>query len=302
MAMTKKDMCEETVSSVLKGITVPAQPQVLVDIHKEQKKHQPDISRMSQLISQDVGLAGSVLKVVNSKSFGLTNKIASIQQGVALLGINTIVNIVDGLSIKSEMDDDTISTMGRYWDAASEMAMVCATVAKAIGCQTPDLAYTLGLFHNCGVPILINAHPTYPQIIEEAYSSDTESITAIENRHLNTNHAVMGFFVAKSWGLPLQICEIIAEHHRVYDIFNSESYANYNSYKKTLMAILKMSEHIAQLHLALGHQEHDHEWEGIEASLFSYVGLTSDQFDDIKESCEELHFEQFFTTDAAANG
>lgn len=288
--MTRKELTSEAINSVLKGITVPPQPQVLVDIHMEQAMPNPDIDRVAQLISQDVGLSGSILKVVNSNFFGLVNKITSIQQAVQLLGLTSVINIINGLSIKSEMDDETIVSLSRFWDTAMDIAMVSATIAKAIGFQSPDLAYTLGLFHNCGVPLLMQSHQEYPSVVEQAYQSGSERITDVENHHLNTNHAVVGFFVAKSWNLPIELCEVIAEHHNVYDIFNNPRYANYSSYKKTLLSILKMAEHIAKLHLVLGGQETNHEWLAIEGALLNYVGLDMDDFENLEESFSGMGF------------
>ena len=286
--MTSKELTPEAIKSVLRGITVPPQPQVLVDIHMEQAMPDPDIDRVAQLISQDVGLSGSVLKVVNSNFFGLSNKITSIQQAVQLLGLTSVINIINGLSIKSEMDDETIVSLGRFWDTAMDIAMVSATIAKSIGFQAPDLAYTLGLFHNCGVPLLMKSHPNYVAVMEEAYANDLDRITDVENRHLNTNHAVVGFFVAKSWNLPIDLCEVIAEHHSVNDIFNNPRYAGYNSYKKTLLSILKMAEHIAKLYMVLGRQKENFEWELIQSSLLAYVGLSIEDFENLEDSFGEM--------------
>ena len=68
-----KALNEEQISKILRGITVPPQPQIIVDIHMEQAMPNPDIDRIAKLISQDVGLAGTILKVVNSELLGLKN-------------------------------------------------------------------------------------------------------------------------------------------------------------------------------------------------------------------------------------
>src|SRR5690606_34726665 len=76
---------DEQIKRILRGITVPPQPQIIVDIHMEQAMPNPDIRRIGKLISQDVGLAGPILKVVNSSLFGLKNRITSIEQAVQIL-------------------------------------------------------------------------------------------------------------------------------------------------------------------------------------------------------------------------
>ena len=273
---------DEQIQRILRGITVPSQPQIIVDIHMEQAMPDPDIRRIGKLISQDVGLAGTILKVVNSSLFGLKNRITSIEQAVQILGLQTIIRITEGLSIKGQMDDETIM----------DVASVSATIARDIGYQSPDKAYCLGLFHNCGVPLLLRAHVEYPDIMRESYARSGERVIDMENRLLKTNHAVVGYFVAKSWSLPPELCDVIAEHHSSEDIFRDSSRARYDSGKKTLLAILKMAEHVCGLHKVLGGAEEDHEWNAISHDLLAYVGLSDLDFDDMTARLENLGISQ----------
>lgn len=279
---------DEQIKRILRGITVPPQPQIIVDIHMEQAMPNADIRRIGKLISQDVGLAGTILKVVNSKMFGLKNRITSIEQAVQILGLQTLIRITEGLSIKGQMDDETIIALGGFWDSAMDVASVSATIARDIGFQSPDKAYCLGLFHNCGVPLLMQAHVEYPDIMRESYARPGERVIDTENRLLKTNHAVVGYFVAKSWSLPPDLCEVIAEHHSSEDIFRENARASYDSGKKTLLAILKMAEHICGLHKVLGSSDEDYEWDAISHDLLAYVGLSDLDFDDMTARLENL--------------
>lgn len=283
---------DEQIRRILRGISVPPQPQIIVDIHMEQAMPNPDIRRIGKLISQDVGLAGTILKVVNSSLFGLKNRIASIEQAVQILGLQTIIRITEGLSVKGEMDDESIIALGSFWDSAMDIASVAATIARDIGFQSPDKAYCLGLFHNCGVPLLLRAHANYPEIMQESYSHPGERVIDTENRLLKTNHAVVGYFVAKSWSLPQDLCEVIAEHHSCEDIFRENTRATYDSGKKTLLAILKMAEHICSVHEVLGGAREDFEWNAIGEDLLAYVGLSVIDFDDMAARLENLGISQ----------
>lgn len=278
---------QEQIEKILRGITVPPQPQIIVDIHMEQAMPNPDIDRIGKLISQDVGLAGTILKVVNSDLFGLKNKITSIEQAVHILGLKSIISLTEGLSIKGELNDETIVALGGFWDSAMDIASVCATIARQIGYQAPDQAYCLGLFHNCGVPLLVKAHSNYQDVMEASYGSSTDRIIDFENQELKTNHAVVGYYVAKSWGLPQELCEVIAEHHNAPDIFR-ENPMPYDGSKKTLLAILKMSEHICGLFRVLGGKEEDYEWLRIKTPLLEYIGLSVLDYEDIVAEMETL--------------
>jgi len=283
-----QELSAEQIRQVLQGISVPPQPQIMVDLQMEQVMPHPDLRAIAKLISQDPGLSGALLKIVNSRFFGLANRIASIQQAVNLLGCNTVINLINAQSIKGEMTDEAIVTLNRFWDTAQDVAMTCLSLAKRIGYQAADEAYTLGLFHNCGIPLMLKRFPAYMAVLEEAYASANAErrIVDTENRLLNTNHAVVGYYTAKSWNLPLHLCEAIANHHNALAIFSDDS--GRDAQLKTLLAILKMAEHICACHRVLGNQVDDHEWESIQQLVLEYVGLSEYDFENLKESIREL--------------
>ncbi|MBU2324238.1 MAG: HDOD domain-containing protein [Gammaproteobacteria bacterium] len=282
------ELTAEQIHKVLQGISVPPQPQIMVDLQMEQVMPNPDLKAIAKLISQDPGLSGALLKIVNSPYFGLANKVSSIQRAVNLLGSRSVINMVNALSIKGEMSDETIVTLNRFWDTAQDVAMTCLTLAKRIGSEAVDEAYTLGLFHNCGIPLMLKRFPNYMTVLEESYASASveRRIVDTEDRLLNTNHAVVGYFTAKSWNLPLHLCEAIANHHNALIIFSDDSPRD--AQLKNLLAILKMAEHICRCHQILGGQAVDHEWQSIEQLVLEYVGLSQYDFENLRESIRDL--------------
>ncbi|HBO4323986.1 TPA: HDOD domain-containing protein [Pseudomonas aeruginosa] len=267
---------------------MPPQPQIMVDLQMEQVMPNPDLKNIARLISQDPGLSGALLKLVNSPFFGLANRITSIQRAVNLLGSRSVINLINAQSIKGEMSDDTIVTLNRFWDTAQDVAMSCLSLAKRIGYESVDEAYALGLFHNCGIPLMLKRFPHYMAVLEEAYAaaSDERRVVDTENRVLNTSHAVVGYYTARSWRLPEHVCEAIANHHNALSIFGDESARD--TQLKNLLAILKMAEHICGSHRVLGNQPEDHEWNSIGALVLDYVGLTDYDFENLKGSILEL--------------
>ena len=280
-----QELSEEQINRILQGIKIPPQPQILVDLQMEQVMPDPDLIRISKLISQDVGLAGTILKVVNSPFYGLKNRITSVQQAVSLMGLNSVVNIINGLSIKSQMSDETIVNMNRFWDTANDIAQVAMSIAKQVGYPNPDMAYLLGLFHNSGIPLLMARFDNYLEVMEESYAHPEMRVVDVENQRLNTNHAVIGYYTAKSWNLPKLLCEIIAEHHNCKRLFSAATVEND---KTTLTSILKMAEHICGTYKILGQQEEDHEWEDIGQMVLEYLGFNDYDLETFKESFAEM--------------
>ena len=283
-----QELSPEQIQQALQGISVPPQPQIMVDLQMEQYMPDPDLEVIARLISQDPGLSGALLKIVNSPYYGLSNKIASIQRAVNLLGSRSIINLINAQSIKGEMCDDTIVTLNRFWDTAQDVAMTCLTLAKRTGSQAVDEAYALGLFHDCGVPLMLKRFPNYMAVLEDAYANAAPDCRVVdtENNAFHTNHAVVGYYTAKSWRLPEHVTDAIANHHNALAIFSDET--SRNPQLKNLLAILKMAEHICSSYRVLGNQPVDHEWNAIGHLVLDYVGLSDYDFESLKLSIREL--------------
>ena len=283
-----KELSAEQIQQSLQGISVPPQPQIMVDLQMEQYMPDPDLEVIAKLISQDPGLSGALLKIVNSPYYGLSNKITAIQRAVNLLGSRSIINLINAQSIKGELNDDAIVTLNRFWDTAQDVAMTCLTLAKRVGVQAGDEAYALGLFHDCGIPLMIKKFPDYMKVLEQAYANASAECRVVdtENKQYNTNHAVVGYYTAKSWRLPEHVTQAIANHHNALAIFSDES--SRNTPLKNLLAILKMAEHICTSFRVLGNQSEDHEWNSVGPLVLDYIGLSEYDFETQKQEIRDL--------------
>lgn len=283
-----QELSPEQIQQVLQGISIAPQPQIMVDLQFEQYMPAPDLDTICRLIAQDPGLSGALLKLVNSPHFGLADKVGSIQRAVALLGSGSIINLINALSIKGEMSDETIVTLNRFWDTAQDVAMTCLTLARHADIPAVDEAYTLGLFHDCGVPLMLKRFPDYMSVLETAYAQASEQTRVVdtENRMFNTNHSVVGYYTAKSWRLPEHITAAIANHHNALAVFRDD--ASGDTRLKNLLAVLKMAEHICASYRVLGNQAEDHEWQAVGPLVLDYIGLSEYDFEHLKQTIREL--------------
>jgi HD-like signal output (HDOD) protein len=176
--------------------------------------------------------------------------------------------------------------MNRFWDTANDIAMIATNIAKMVGFPKPDLAYLLGLFHNVGVPLLMKRFDNYLEVLEQSYGNNSDRIIDIENDSLKTNHAVVGYYIAKSWNLPKLLCEAIAEHHNCERHFLGKQHTE--SEAKTLLAILKLAEHVCASYKILGNQTVDFEWELIGNEVLTHLGLGEYDVEQLEANLDEM--------------
>ncbi|SIS49906.1 HD-like signal output (HDOD) domain, no enzymatic activity [Thalassolituus maritimus] len=264
-------LTDQQISDIMQGIRVPPQPQVLVDLQMEQMCPDPDPRSIAKLISQDVGLTGAILKVVNSAAYNLSSPSTSVEHAVNLIGIDSVINVINGLAIRSELSDANIVQLNRFWDTATDIANISVDIARTINFEPTDWAYMLGLFHNCGIPLMMMRFDNYFEVMEESYAHPDKRVVDTENAILNTNHAVIGYYTAKSWRVPKPICDVIAEHHNATHYFRPENTSD--DERKTLLGILKLAEHICGNYRILGQQDEDLEWQASGSEILAHLGL-----------------------------
>lgn len=241
----------------------------------------PDLDKIAEIVSRDAGLSAEVLKTVNSPAFGLPQAVGSITQATVLLGLDYVLNIVDGVLLKemsSGVEGDELET---FWSVSNDVALCCAFLSKRLRCAEPSEAYTLGLFHNCGIPLILQKMPTYLDQVAACYADDSGFVTKLEERNLGVNHADIGYRIAETWHLPTNICNAIQYHHDI-EADDLESGMADEADINDLIVILKLAEHFCCLHRNIGGQETDYEWERLEVEVMAYLNLTENEMIDVE--------------------
>lgn len=285
------DLSAQQIDDILQGIQIPAQPQIMADLQMEQAMPEPDLNEIARLISKDAGISGYVLKTVNSPFFGNSREILSIHQAVVLLGMNTVINLVNTIAIRNEINlqanlpEEVQKFLAVFWDSAMDIAAICMIVAQMLDYRDTEKAYSLGLFHNVGIPMLLTRFENYRTIMSASYTLDDMKIIDLENQNLNTNHAVLGYYVTKSWKLPRQICDVVALHHNAEEVFSPA--ANYDDDRKTLFCILKIAEHIYGFHETVAGNKVDREWEKHQETILNHLSVSEYEYDEIISNCQD---------------
>ena len=123
-------------------------------------KNEPDIEEITEIISRDVTLAYSLLKLVNSAYFALRNRAKSVQQALVILGIGQLKQWIYLLSFKRDnggMSDELIKI-------SFLRAKFCEELSKKVASFPikPAEAYMMGMFSTLGtlmeVPLEIALH------------------------------------------------------------------------------------------------------------------------------------------------
>jgi HD-like signal output (HDOD) protein len=263
----------------IKGFVIPPRPDVLTRFHAEQNKRNPSLARLAEIVGADPGIAASVIRTVNSPYFGLGRKISSIQEAVSLMGVSNLQAVVTSLALIAACG--TPVSMERFWDTAIDVALISRSLAHTVAGVSENDAFTLGVFHDCGIALLMQRMPDYKQFLSEANTRMDRTLPELEQQRYQTDHTAVGYIVAKAWLLPDPICDAIHLHHdrRLFEQQTRETVGIL-----PLIAILKVASHLS--HHIRGLSDAD-DWTILGPSILRYLGIGKDEFAEIETDMRE---------------
>ena len=203
--------------ALVKNIGIPPRPSTLVDLQKEMGLEDPDFRRVGRLVASDVAMTVALLRVVNSPMFGLSRRCETVDQAISMLGLKQVSNVVTGLVLRKVLRADGPQLV-RFWDVSSKRSHSMARLARGLGGVDIDVAQSFGLFCDVGIPLLMSRFPNYGQTLKACNEETTRTFTEVEQANHQTDHALIGGMMARSWGISANLCLAIRLHHD-YAIF-----------------------------------------------------------------------------------
>jgi HD-like signal output (HDOD) protein len=259
-----------------KGIKIPPQPKVLLDLRNMLAKDDYDVRSLARVISSDPGISAMLFKVARSPLFGRGKKFTALDQVIQVVGVKQTFNLVQAMALSAAVSDGTRKAFEVFWTRSQEIAQLAALIAadRVSVCNVfPDQAYMAGIFHECGVPVLMQRFPDYCKSVKLESSCCWPNLSEEDVRY-QVDHTSIGYLVAKHWNLPDFVCAAIQYHH---EMPRDELGATC-----TLVAILQLAIHFYH---RIGNTE-DRLWPKISAFVLNETGLHADGE---QEYFEEIH-------------
>jgi HD-like signal output (HDOD) protein len=263
-------------------VEIPPCPEILIRIIAEMHKDEPDFNTLTDLISADVSLAAGLLKTTNSPFFLRPQRARSVHDALSILGLRVVSHTVAGIILRKAFPD--APSMVRFWDASARTARLSAWLAMKLDIPglNADDAYTYGLFHDCGIPVLIARFPNYKEVLAAANSDADVEFTAREEALLQTNHAAVGCALAQKWWLPEDMYVAIRHHHQAKAL---EPGSNLPLNSRMFIATSQFAEYISQQKLGL---EMTQEWSKLGAGCLRTLKIDNEDLDFLFEEARQV--------------
>ncbi len=264
------------------GIKIPPQPQVLIELRKRLETDDYTVRGLARIIGQDPGLSAMLFKAVRSPVFRRNKKVENLEQILMIIGVKQTFNLVQAAALSSTLTRKSRKAFDIFWTRSNEIAKLAAIIAadRVTVCNVfPDQAYMAGIFHECGVPVLMQRFPKYCVALNLEDACCWPDL-AEEDEKFNLDHCSVGYLVARHWNLPEFICAAIRYHHELpTDEFGAS---------RTLVATLQLAIHFFnRLNKAP-----DRLWEEIGLEVLDELGLSSENLEEYYEEIIERFHEE----------
>ncbi len=184
--------------------TLPSLPGVAVQILQLCEGEHPDLTRMTQVISQDPALTVHVLKLVNSPFYGLRREVHTISHALSLLGANSVRTLALSFSLVQGLrrDDSEGSELPNYW----RRSLTCGVASRVLGewAQMPqkEELFLVSLLQDVGMLALREAFPeSYTKLVNDS-GGNHETLLELEREEFECDHGEVSSWLARQWHLP----------------------------------------------------------------------------------------------------
>jgi putative nucleotidyltransferase with HDIG domain len=174
------------------------------------------VSEFEQVIKPDPGLTANILRLANSAHFGLTRRIASAREAIAILGLKRVYDVATMAAMQRLLPKTIpgyeVSSEG-FWRHSVAVASFADNLARAVGVATPATVFTAALMHDIGKLVLGEFLALHAVPILEKLRDEGKSLVGAEREILGLDHTDVGAEVAAHWKLPEAVVATIRWHH-----------------------------------------------------------------------------------------
>ncbi len=199
---------------------LPTLPLVIRQVQKVMRDPNSNMANIASIITKDQSLSTKVLRLVNSAHYGLRSRVTSVSQAIVILGLNTVNNIMLGLSVINmfEESEDSLFNYDKFWEHSFGCALMAKHLSAAVNFQDPEICFITGLLHDIGKLIQEQfMHMDFVKCLTITRSTKKPLVQTEENI-FGFNHSDLGAYITIKWEIPENISTAIQYHHNPQDL------------------------------------------------------------------------------------
>ncbi|GFE61623.1 HDOD domain-containing protein [Geobacter sp. AOG2] len=190
--------------------TLPTLPGVINKLNALSDNDKSSVQEMARIVSSDQVLSARILRLANSPSYGFY-RVSTISNAMILLGVNVVKSLALSSSIFEIMEKNSVG----LWEHSLGVGVASNMIAAKLGLPECEEIATAGLLHDIGKVIISLKCSEAEEEVRRVINEKRVYMREAEQEVIDTDHAEVGGWLAKSWFLPDKLSEPINCHHNV---------------------------------------------------------------------------------------
>jgi len=202
--MTSSNRPAIPLKKVLTQSQLPALPQSAIRVLELSQDPENGPAEFAVPIESDPGLAGQVLRFVNSSYFGFSREISSIKLAISLVGIRTIKNFALWSAVFSLMPNPKCGPfdLKRLWQDSLRRAVLARAVGKLLAMKDVEETFSAALLQDMAIPLLAKEAPDLYVKLLKARRDGKVRLSELERHVFGWTHAEAAGMLCRQWNLP----------------------------------------------------------------------------------------------------
>ncbi|UQZ87957.1 hypothetical protein C4J81_01485 [Deltaproteobacteria bacterium Smac51] len=216
MTANIESIIDPQVSSRIKEIgRLSTLPQVTWELMRLLGDENTTPDDLQKVVEQDPALSAKVISLGNSAYYGLRTPATTISRAIVIIGFKELEFLALGLGLADTFDLRKVPhgfDGEGLWLHSLSVSWTAREVAAATRLVDPGEAMLAGLLHNLGQIMLVTHFTVQLQRLMN-YVNEKRSFLEAE-ADLGLWHEAIGYLLAKNWGMPKYLQDVILYHHR----------------------------------------------------------------------------------------
>ena len=188
----------------------PSIPKVVALLLSELERDEPDLKKITQLISTDPALTMRLLQLSNSDVYKLSGKISSVTESLAILGLSHVSVMAAAAASSASFRKIPGIHLQQFWAYSLNVAKLARSLAGVVR-QNQQAAFTCGLIHAVGELAMHIGMPDEVALLDHEVPPLDLFRAHAEFQKFGYSYAQVSAGFARQWHFPQPVVDAL-EH------------------------------------------------------------------------------------------
>ncbi|PPD35910.1 MAG: signal transduction protein [Methylomonas sp.] len=187
---------------------LPQIPEVIRTLITQLSDPHAEMLDIAKNVEKEQVIALKILRLVNSAHFGLSRKVASIDEATVLLGLGQLKTLVIASGIVSSVPQLENFDVRKFWNNCFRTSAYAKWIAEQAN-LSGDIAYTAGLLGNLGNILIHMSFPSKANEINQHVKAGHSSRSVFERTCLGFTNQDVCAELCRRWKFPGELIDAI---------------------------------------------------------------------------------------------